>query len=290
MEEKNLEALRHYYRRMIADKNKEINSLSFNFPETIKRNMKYKLYETFAKGKGSIYDRNISILNFEQAYNYTNNKRTKEPAYKYFDLDTLIAYDMYLMNIISYLYKSRKRQCRNFSIIKDFDSAMNNSALYSINNAGLINSGFYNLKCPVTIMRDQNKMPVYERTLTQKDFDKRYVDIDFDQLLMQYLDEKYHIYGEKKEEVQEVLDDSEGYEYIDHNGKQYCVLSKQIYLDSNMSPIKYIKATSVNGENELNEFFDFSMQIYSGDVYDTEGNFVCSTQDNQVDFCDEGME
>ena len=77
MEEKNLEALRHYYRRSIAEKNKEINSKSFNFPDSIGRNLKYKLYETFARGRGSSYDRSQSNLNFELAYNYTNDKKKR---------------------------------------------------------------------------------------------------------------------------------------------------------------------------------------------------------------------
>ena len=279
-------ALRDYFRRQIAEKNKEISSISFTFPEEIKGNIKYKLYQTFAKGRGSFYDRNESNLNFEQAVNYTNDKKKKEPAYNYFDLDTLIAYDMYLNNVIAFLYDYKLREGRKYTIIKDFNKAMDSSALYSINNAGTFSSGFYNLKCPVKIMRDERGMPRTESTLSQIVFDKRYKDLDFDKLLMEYLDNKYHIYGDKKEQEDENVD----VEYFEYKGIKFRYITRKIYCDENMSPIKYVEAESLNGMVEIRGFFDFSMNVYNGDIYDTEGNFVYSREESGVDEYNINME
>ena len=205
-------------------------------------------------------------------------------------MDTLIAYDMYLTNVLTFLEMAKMKEGRNFSILKDFDYAMSKSALYAINHAGTISSGFYNLKCPVTIMRDEKKLPVAERTLVKKDFDKKYSETDFDSLLMEYLDEKYHVYGDRKQ-VQEnnSSQDSAEYDSFEFKGMKFYCLSKKLYLDSNMSPIKYIEAISEDGKINLKEYFDFSMQIYSGDIYDTEGNYLHSTLDNREDLFEDNI-
>lgn len=270
MEEKDIITLRKYLKRKIAEKNIVFNGMSYKFKEQSKR-MRNNIYLTFARGKNSSYDMTTSNLNLKYIREDISIAHKDLSPYNYFDLDTLIAYDKYLEIVIDEIYNSREKRGRSYFVIDDFSSVIERIAPeYLISHAGEKETGFYNINCPIQTLQNSFGKITYERTPDKRAFEKNNSKSECEKLLSKYLKEKHSTQENDIQKKEEEI--SEPDFYLKNIG--FWIENEQNFLDENNYPIKYIVASSQDNKTHVCGFFDISMNVYHGDVYDFEMNIV----------------
>lgn len=268
MEEKDLKVLRNYLRRKIAEKNSEFGGMSSRFMEESKL-WRTVIFRNFAQGDAGKFSQTTGNINLQYIYEDISKNNKSISPYNYFDLDTLIAYDSYLGQIIECIEDSRKSDGRRYFMPKDFHEAIGRKvSKFFVKNAGTSETGYYNLSRTIVPLKDNNNKLIYERTPGKKAFENNYSEEDCNRLLQKYLSER-HL---EKFEIDEDMESM--YESIEIYGKKFYITSTEVYLDANCSPIKYIVAVTEDNCTEIRGFLKLSGEIYYGDVYDTDGNFV----------------
>lgn len=268
MEEKDLEILHKYMLRRIAEKNIVFSGMSYKFRETSK-SMRTNIFRNFARGDMSYFSPTAGNINLDYINEdiYENGKSVS--PYNYFDLDTLIAYDSYLERVIDEIYNSREKDGRRYFLLKDFTEVIDTKVpMFFKKNSGTKETGYYNLHRTIGTLKDKDNRITYKRTPDKKTFEKNYSKYECNQLLQEYLKEKHP----EKIETGDDVDTSN--DYIEIYGKKFYVTSTEVYLDANYSPIKYIVGVTEDNRTEIRGFLNLSGEIYYGDVYDTEGNYV----------------
>jgi hypothetical protein len=165
---------------------------------------------------------------------------------------------------------------------KDISRAIKNTLNKFVAEAGTFATGYYDDDHPLTIMRDDDKTPLFEKTPDARSFEQKYPLSYCDRLYMDYLEEKYPTY----EEIKPSREISEVFDFI-YGGDKYITRSEEYYLDTNQYPIRYIIADSLKKDKELRGFFDLSMREYVGDVFDLDHNYKYSSEETGVDVYDE---
>lgn len=267
MEEKELEILHKYMLRRIAEKNMVFSGMSYKFHETSKL-MRENIYRNFARGDMKYFSPTAGNINMDNINDdiYKNGKAVS--AYNYFDLDTLIAYDSYLEHVIDEIYNSRENDGRRYFLLKDFSEVIDTKVpTFFIKNAGTKETGYYNLSRTIGTLKDKNNKITYKRTPDKKSFEK-YSKFECNQLLEKYLKEKHAERSEADGDMDTTHDS------IEIHGKKFYIVKQEVYLNSNFSPIKYIEGVTEDYHTKIMGFVDLSGDVYHGDVYDTEGNYL----------------
>lgn len=139
----------------------------------------------------------------------TDQKVELEPVkmYNYFDVDTLIAYDIYLKKFKELAYNSAKKNFRGNVIQDDFRNARNEMKDFIAKYAGKRESGFYNPIHPIGLAtKEQNGESVLNprQTLKDQSFEKIYNVFDCRKDYLNYLDSKHETSYELNEPEQEM--------------------------------------------------------------------------------------
>jgi hypothetical protein len=267
--------LRNYLRRRIAEHNSKFSRMTYGFKEEAKT-LRMEAFAKFARGKNGTFDMTPSNLDYKMARQYIAETGNKLSPYNYFDLDTLIAYDAYWEEIFGRVYQTCRNRRHQYPDVKDFDTAINYSVpKWLLENAHKESAGYYDVECPVKILRDEKGKPCPEKTPNPKTFESKYPRQMCENLLDRYLAERHGSKSPREivEETPEVVDNLD-YEWFTFRGKKFCIQNEQIFRDENMYPIRYIRGCSVDGYYILSGFFDVDDSEYTGDLYDDEGNFV----------------
>ena len=271
--------LRKYIKRRIAEKNATFAKMTYQYRESAKL-MRNNIFVSFARGNNGTFDVTTSNMNLKSIRQDIERTGNKLSPYNYFDLDTLIAYDKYLGIIIEHVEALRRKSQRHYYKIEDFDNAISFTApKFLLENAGTFETGFYNIVCPVSLLRDANNRLSPERTPDGKAFAKKYSFQYCEDLLQSYLEDKYLSKSSKQQSTE--FEDEEDFDFV-YNKVKYIIELEETYLDENNCPIKYIKAESAEQGLMLMGFFDASMREYVGYVYDMDNNIIFDRDDSGV--------
>lgn len=277
--------LRKYLRRKIAVKNFSLSGMTSGFKEDAKI-LRNNIFTCFARGENGAYSATPSNINLMDIRDHIRNTGNKMSPYNYFDLDTLIAYNEYLEKILSSANLNRMKDRRQTFKISDFDTALKYTVpKYFIEHAGEFETGYYDLKCPVKIFRDERRRPIPERTPDAKSFDKKYPFSYCERLLNQYLEEKHPNVNSINNSSRESNQETERYDFI-YKGQKYLINSEKYYLGEDNYTIRYISADSLDNRYRISGYFDLSMQEYIGNIYDMEQNFIADSAESGVDIFD----
>ena len=273
--------LRKYIKRKIAGKNTIFAKMTSGFKQSAKT-LRWDVFEAFACGRHSSNAFTSSRSDLRDARDHIFFHNTNMSPYNYFDLDSLIAYDSFLDQVLNEASISRMQDRRKMFEPKDISRAIKNTLNKFVAEAGTFATGYYDDDHPLTIMRDEDKTPIFEKTPDARSFEQKYPLSYCDRLYMDYLEEKYPTHEEIKpsREIGEVFD------FI-YAGDKYITRSEEYYLDTNQYPIRYIIADSLKKDKELRGFFDLSMREYVGDVFDLDHNYKYSSEETGVDVYDE---
>ena len=156
--------------------------------------------------------------------------------------------------------------------------------------AGKKETGFYDIHCPIRTLTDENGRVKYERTPDKKSFEKKYKIKDLEEMLSKYVASKHksqYVPTKTQENplrtnyTQRPKEKVKGIDFIEYDGENFDIYKVSLYLDLFGSPIKYIEGQSDNGR-QIRGFFDMAGEVYQGDLYDTDGNFVYSREESGV--------
>lgn len=275
--------LRNYLRRKIAEKNMKFAKMSSKFQNPAKA-FRIELFRTFARGTSGSNAAIPSNLNIMSVFEHMNRYCTGVSPYNYFDLDTLIAYDAFLDRLFFEAEAFKDKDCRDFYNISDFEKAKYVTHKFFVENEGTMQTGYYDLSCPVRILRNENRRPVFERTPTAKSFDRQYKFTYCEELLDDYLAEKHlpqsviateEVKNVNQQELEEsdVQSQGEDCDFL-FRGVPYLIDFVEYYLDSELNPIRYVYANSLDNTSILSGCFDSRMEPYEGEIYDMEYNEV----------------
>lgn len=274
--------LRQYLKRKIAVKNNSFSGMTSSFRENAKI-LRNNIFTAFARGKDGSYAATRSNLNLRDVRDHIRNTGNRMSPYNYFDLDTLIAYDAFLEMIINQANINRMKDHKIVFDLDHFDTALKYVVpKYFIEHAGEFETGYYDIKCPVRILRDGRNRPMPERTPDARSFDKKYSVTFCERLLNDYLDEKHPEDRLLEPEDAKYEEDLLRYDFV-YRGVQYKISSEQHYLGDDSQPIRYIVADSLDRKINLRGYFDLGMTEYVGNIYDMENNFLASPEDSGVD-------
>jgi len=262
--------LRDYFRKKIAEKNTEFSKMSSRFIPEAKKFRK-DLFTSFARAQHSSNAATTSNLNLMKVREHIDRYITDMSPYNYFDLDTLIAYDAYLDRVFLEAETLKNRDIREFYNITDFETARYNASKYFIENAGTVQSGYYDLSCPVRVLKNENGKLMYEPTLYGSKFDKKYKGVDCEILLYDYMEEKKTKIEESKSQKQPEKPQEEKVETFEYNAKTYVIDSSTLYMGPNFCLVHYIVAHEVNNSTSLVGYFDKDKKPYFGELYDIRG-------------------
>lgn len=265
--------LRHYLRRLIAEKNLEFSKKSYKFKDYA-GSMRANIFGKFARGNCGTFDITESNHNFQIIKEHINKTGKRLSPYNYFDLDTLIAYNAYLGKVLDNIDFIRERSQRHYYIMSDFSTAIDyTTPKYFLANAGKEETGYYDVKCPIRVLRGESGELMPERTLDAQELARK-CNVD-------KCEEKLQRYLEERHPKEKSVDKKEDYDFI-YKRRKYKIASQKHYLDENNSPIRYIVADCVEDDAYLMGYFDMEMNEFFGCVYDTEGKFVCPAIDSGV--------
>ena len=269
--------LRKYLRRKISEKNKLFSSISIDFKDQAKT-FRNEVFTYFARGAMNTFDYTVSNRNLKNIREHIHKNGQKFSPYNYFDLDTLIAYDAYWGDILNAASKHKEKSGKRRYSMSDFDSVLRYEVPKAyLKNYGKPETGFYNLDCPVHVLKDENNCLAPERTPDGKTFDEKYTTEYCEDLLKQYLRERHpEFYEEQENKV-----DPYYYDFI-YCGIKYVIDTEKHYLTEEGFPIKYICAKSIVGNKDLVGFFDLDMVEYVGDIYSMEQHFLYSADQSGV--------
>lgn len=183
MAEINVELLRKYLRRCIAENNKKIGGICKNFVAE-GRAFRNDIYREFARGSDYLYriDRDIA---------YRGKKDVA--IYNYFDLDTLIAYNKYLEAIIQCTEQNRFRAGRKYSTPRDISVAIHEQVpKYFIFHKREECTGFYDPEDTITPLVDDRGHLAYERTPDKRAFESKHNEYQLYQMLADYIDSRFY--------------------------------------------------------------------------------------------------
>lgn len=274
--------LRQYLKRKIALKNSLFSGMTSSFRDEAKI-MRNNIFKHFASGKDGVCAATRSNINLMDVREHIRDTGNRMSPYNYFDLDTLIAYDSFLEMIIDSADANRIKDRKSVFDLNHFDTAIKYTVpKYFIENAGKFETGYYDINCPVRILRNERKRPTPERTPDATSFDKKYSTSYCDDLLMQYLDEKHPEDRILVSEENKYEEDPSIYDFV-YLGEKYRIESAEYYLGDDSQPIRYIVAYSLDRKINIRGYFDMSMTEYVGNIYDLDDNFIAVAEDSGVD-------
>ena len=200
----------------------------------------------------------------------------KESLYKYFDLDTLYAYDKYLEILISFFSKEfRDRLTRD-----GFKDALGQAGNILTNDAGKMTTNYYNLTHPITIeFKEKNgrKVPHPRKERTEVDFKRMYGVSTGDVLgekspMHEYFASKHREMSAKvTESMHQALMEQSEYVYYRYKGTmvKLMVEDKRNFVNDKGQGITVIKASGPDGT--LFTTRDDWGRKYNGTLYDLDG-------------------
>lgn len=183
MAEIDVELLRKYLRRCIAENNKKISGMCKNFVAE-GRAFRNDIYREFARGSDYLYriDRDIA---------YRGKKDVA--IYNYFDLDTLIAYNKYLEAIIKCTEQNRYKSGRRYTTPMDIGRAIHEQVpKYFIFHKHEESTGFYDPENSITPLVDDKGHLAYERTPDKRAFESKHSEYQLYHMLADYIDSRFY--------------------------------------------------------------------------------------------------
>ena len=262
--ELNEEKIRAYLLRQIANKNKTIVGMMSNEARSYRNGFNNGFNEILSAFSGG-----LNTGTMERVFDHiAENPKKSYSAYNYFDIDTLIAYNSYLENIIICVdgvaagYRHMKPTANDFRT--GFKTAKEEFRKY----AGKEGSGYYNTSKPVTLAytyRNGYKVLDPKKPMSRDAFAKKYNEKDCQDEVNKYLSIRHN--KESRTIGNHV------HEYV-YNGKKYLldVVKKEQYTSDEGYGVTYIEARGAIGTLMGTYFQDGS--VYEGDLYDLDGELV----------------
>lgn len=301
MQESQLSLIRKYLRRKIADKNKVIGGMTAKF-DIEGAHLRKEILREFARGS-----------KYVRAIEEDMKSHSSISMYNYFDLDTLIAYELYLDKVIKFADRNRRNRGKYYLSPRDLHDAIKVQVpKFFCEGEQTFETGFYNPNQPITPLLGEDGKVMYERTPDKKTFESKYNLFELEKNLALYMvekerainsssirvedneisatlpeensDNKYNaILDKNTQRLDETIDDefeNMGRE-IEFKGEKYILTHEEHFFDSDHTPIKY-----VNGYGEVCKilgYLTYDNQEYVGDVYDDEENIVCTADQTGID-------
>jgi hypothetical protein len=270
--EYNVDEIRAYLLRMIANKNHRLSGMidGANKFTSNRDPQKAKSYHDVFNKVAETFAGRSNTLDLEQIYEHIQaNPKSRFNVYNYFDVDTLVAYNEYLTKFLS-MVDLRAYECgRRRATMEDFSYGFSEVGKWLQATAGKEESGFYDKMRPMRIAKKRFKDKMIfnpQKPLSQSAFDKKYNAKACEQSLKNYLQDKH---GQKVTSVKDP-------EYIEYTYKgesfRLPVVSKEYYTDQDARGVVDIVASGREGRLYRTEYS--SGEIYKGDLYDFEGNIV----------------
>ena len=165
--------LRKYIKRKIAGKNMIFAKMTSGFKQSAKT-LRWDIFEAFACGRHSSNAFTSSRSDLRDARDHIFFHNTNMSPYNYFDLDSLIAYDSFLDQVLNEASISRMQDRRKMFEPKDISRAIKNTLNKFVAEAGTFATGYYDDDHPLNIMRDDDKTPLFEKTPDARSFEQKY--------------------------------------------------------------------------------------------------------------------
>ncbi len=286
MQDKELDVLRKYMLRRIADKNKLFSGQTSKFLDDAKL-LRNDMYSRFAGGSKYL----------GEIYADIESRGTKMAPYNYFDLDTLISYDRFFECVLNCAKTNKSVANRYYYKAMDFDRAINRDVpRYFDAYSGKKESGYYNRECPIILFQKDGRL-AFSRTPDKKSFEEKYPLWYLNNLLSDYNRERFSERITRANTAVEAIEDTLDSMEDDLDdlypgqmvcGKEYRVFDNKSYLGDSDYPIQYVRGSSLDGRVEVVGYVNIEGDEYIGRVYDFDGNVLCESVDSGLDYYVDG--